>query len=170
MPLLKHGRPVADVWIAVADATAPPAGDHLLLTADQLADYGAVPVEARPDARWGVTWPNDRPVSDLAPHLDRLSLVCLSFPTFKDGRAYSQARQLREHYGFSGEIRATGQVLRDQFAFMVRAGFDALLVARDADADAFDREVASIPVVYQPGADNRMTAFRARVGGAGVAS
>ena len=70
-------------------------------------------------------WPNNRDVDDLVPYLDRLAAVALVFPTFRDGRAYSQARLLRERHGYDGELRATGQVLRDQFVFMLRAGFDA---------------------------------------------
>ena len=50
----------------------------------------------------GVIWPNNRDVAELAPYLDRLALVALVFPTFRDGRAYSQARLLRERYGYRG--------------------------------------------------------------------
>jgi len=74
----------------------------------------------------GVIWPNDRKIAELAPYLDWIALVALVFPTFRDGRAYSQARLLRERYQFRGELlRATGQVLRDQMLFLHRAGFDA---------------------------------------------
>ena len=66
------------------------------------------------------------------------------FPTFKDGRAYSQARLLRERYGFRGELRATGQVLRDQFLFLLRAGFDSFEVTKEADAAAFAESVAAL--------------------------
>ncbi|MFX8079126.1 DUF934 domain-containing protein, partial [Acinetobacter baumannii] len=66
----------------------------------------------------GVIWPNNRDIDDLLPYLDRLAAVALVFPVFRDGRAYTQARLLRERYKFRGELRATGQVLRDQFVFM----------------------------------------------------
>ena len=56
------------------------------------------------------------------------------FPNFRDGRAYTQARLLRERFGFRGELRATGQVLRDQFVFLARAGFDAFEVKKPEDA------------------------------------
>ena len=80
----------------------------------------------------------ERPaIAELAPYLDRLALVALVFPGFSDGRAYSQARILRERYGFRGELRATGQVLRDQFLFLLRAGFDSFEVSKEADAAAF---------------------------------
>ena len=108
-------------------------------------------------------WPNDRNVAELAPHLDRLALVALVFPNFRDGRAYSQARLLRERYGFRGELRATGEVLRDQFLFLARAGFDAFEVKKDADAAAFAAAIARYSVFYQPTGDGRPSALRARL-------
>ncbi len=110
----------------------------------------------------GVLWPNNRKVSELAPYLDRLALVALVFPTFKDGRAYSQARLLRERHGFRGELRATGEVLRDQFLFLLRAGFDAFEVKKDADAPAFVAALARYSVFYQPAGDARTAVQRAR--------
>ena len=85
-------------------------------------------------------------------------------PVFKDGRAYSQARQLRERYGFHGELRATGNILRDQFLFLLRAGFDALEVVKDADAAVFAQAVSRYSVFYQPAGDRRIPALRARLG------
>ena len=99
--------------------------DRFLADADEFAQ--------RQDAV-GVIWPNNRNVAELEPHLTRLALIALVFPAYKDGRAYSQARVLRERYGFRGELRATGQVLRDQFLFLMRAGFDTFEVAKPADA------------------------------------
>ena len=87
---------------------------------------------SRRAGRTGVIWPNNRDVDDLVPCLGRLAVVALVFPTFRDGRAYSQARLLRERYNYRGELRATGQVLRDQFMFMLRAGFDAFEVKKPA--------------------------------------
>ena len=110
----------------------------------------------------GVLWPNNHGVAELVPHLDRLALVALVFPSFRDGRAYSQARLLRERHGFRGELRATGDVLRDQFLFLTRAGFDAFEVKKDADAAAFASALARYSVFYQPAGDGRMSALRAR--------
>ena len=92
-----------------------------------------------------------------------LRLIALVFPSFKDGRAYSQARLLREQYGFRGELRATGNVLRDQFLFLVRAGFDSFEAVKEADAAAFVTSVARFSVFYQPAGDRRMSALRARL-------
>ena len=120
-------------------------------------------VLSRRIGRTGVIWPNNRDLDDLVPHLDRLAVVALEFPTFRDGRAYSQARLLRERYGYRGELRATGQVLRDQFLFMLRAGFDAFEVKKPADAEAFAGTVQRYSVFYQPTGDGRLTALHRRM-------
>ena len=115
------------------------------------------------DAPIGVLWPNDRRVAELEPWLDELSLIALVFPKFRDGRAYSQARLLRERYGFRGELRATGEVLRDQFQFLLRAGFDSFEVKKPADAAVFAEAAARFSVFYQPSADGRLPALRRRL-------
>jgi uncharacterized protein (DUF934 family) len=97
------------------------------------------------------------------PYLDRLAVVALVFPSFRDGRAYSQARLLRERYKYKGELRATGQVLRDQFVIMLRAGFDSFEVKKDADAEAFAATVKRYTVFYQPTGDGRITALHQRM-------
>ena len=161
MPLVKRGRIVADPYVRIAD-DAPVADDVAVIVpaARFLADAAKI---ARRAAPTGVLWPNDRRVAELAPWLDRLALVALAFPTFRDGRAYSQARQLRERYGFRGELRATGDVLRDQFLFFIRAGFDSLEVRKDADAAAFAETVGRYSVFYQPSADGRVSTARQRL-------
>ena len=117
----------------------------------------------RRPGKTGVIWPNNRSVDDLVPYLDRVAAVALVFPSFRDGRAYSQARLLRERYAFEGELRATGQVLRDQFVFMLRAGFDAFEVRKDSDAEAFAATVKRYSVFYQPTGDGRITALHRRM-------
>jgi uncharacterized protein (DUF934 family) len=166
MPLVKAGRVVADRYMQVSgDAAVPEDGPVIVPAARFLADAAEL---ADRNAPTGVAWPNDRTVSELAPHLDRLALVALAFPTFRDGRAYSQARILRERYRFRGELRATGQVLRDQFLFLLRAGFDAFEVSKDADVAAFAAAVERYSVFYQPTGDGRITALRARLAALGA--
>ena len=142
------------------DAPVPEMTPVLVPAARFLADTADF---ARRAAPTGVIWPNNRKVSELAPHLDQLALVALVFPSFRDGRAYSQARQLRERYGFRGELRATGDVLRDQFLFLLRAGFDSFEVKKDADAAAFAEAVSRYSVFYQPAGDGRPAALRQRL-------
>ena len=160
MPLVKAGKIVEDQYVRVEDDGPLPDGVPVLLTAARFLADARELVER--DAPVGVLWPNNRKAAELAPYLDRLALVALVFPSFRDGRAYSQARLLRESYGFRGELRATGDVLRDQFMFLVRAGFDAFEVKKDADVAAFAGEIARHTVFYQPTGDGRLSAARAR--------
>lgn len=160
MPLVKAGKIAEDQYVRVEDDTPLPDGAPVLLTAARfLADAREL---AERDAPVGVIWPNDRRVAELAPFVDRLTLIALVFPKFKDGRAYSQARLLRERYGFRGELRATGEVLRDQFQFLLRSGFDAFEVKKPADVAAFAHAAARFSVFYQPSADGRLPALRRR--------
>ena len=161
MPLVNGGKIVDDGFIKLAVDTPLPEGGDILVPAERfLNDADALLKRA---GKVGVIWPNNRDLDDLVPYLDRLAVVALVFPSFRDGRAYSQARLLRERYGFKGELRATGQVLRDQFVFMLRAGFDAFEVKKDADADAFAETVKRYSVFYQPTGDGRVTALNRRM-------
>ena len=145
----------------VADGAELPGDGAILVSAARfLEDPEALLKRA---GKVGVIWPNNRDLDDLVPYLDRLAAVALVFPIFRDGRAYSQARLLRERHGYDGELRATGQVLRDQFVFMSRAGFDAFEVKKDADADAFAATVKRYSVFYQPTGDGRVTALHRRM-------
>ena len=161
MPLVKSGKIADDRFLRVADGDPVPEQGPVIVSADRfLADADDF---ARRDDAVGVIWPNNRNVAELEPHLARLALVALIFPAYKDGRAYSQARVLRERYGFRGELRATGQVLRDQFVFMLRAGFDAFEVKKQSDAEAFAATVKRYSVFYQPTGDGRITALHRRM-------
>jgi uncharacterized protein (DUF934 family) len=161
MPLVKHGRIVADSYVRIID-DAPVADDVAVIVpaARFLADAAELAQRAAPT---GVLWPNDRRIAELAPWLDRLALVALVFPTFRDGRAYSQARLLRERHEFRGELRATGQVLRDQLLFLHRAGFDAFEVTKEKDTAAFAEALQRYSIFYQPTGDGRPSALRARL-------
>lgn len=117
---------------------------------------------ARPEAgRFALVLPNDADVGEAAASLAGFSTVILEFPLFKDGRAYSQARLLRERYGFTGEIRARGQIVRDQVLFMVRAGFDGFEVPED-HAGAYAEALGEFTHFYQPAADGAAPVWRQR--------
>ena len=161
MPLVKHGRIATDIFVHVPDGAELPGDGAVLVSAARfLEDPEAL---LKRSGKLGVTWPNNRDVDDLVPNLERLAVIALVFPSFRDGRAYSQARLLRERHGYDGELRATGQVLRDQFVFMLRAGFDAFEVKKESDADAFAETVKRYSVFYQPTGDGRVTALNRRM-------
>ena len=161
MPLVKQGGVAPDVFVHVADGAELPGDGAVLISAARfLEDPEGL---SRRAGQTGVIWPNNRDLDDLVPYLDRLAAVALVFPSFRDGRAYSQARLLRERYGYEGELRATGQVLRDQFVFMLRAGFDAFEVKKESDAEAFASTAKRYSVFYQPTGDGRVTALHRRL-------
>ncbi len=161
MPLVKNGKIATDIFVHVTDGAELPGDGAVLVSAARfLEDPDTLLKRA---GKLGVIWPNNRDVDDLVPYLDRLAVVGLMFPTFRDGRAYSQARLLRERYGYDGELRATGQVLRDQFMFMLRAGFDALEAKKQSDVEAFALTSKRYSVFYQPTGDGRLTALHRRM-------
>jgi uncharacterized protein (DUF934 family) len=99
----------------------------------------------------------------LRTHLGRLKLIVLHFPKFTDGRAYSQARLLRGRLGYHGELRATGQVLRDQLPFLLRCGFDSFESEQPGFGPALARARTLFSVVYQGAEDDRAPASLLRL-------
>ncbi|MDR6953864.1 uncharacterized protein (DUF934 family) [Ancylobacter sp. 3268] len=168
MPLIENGKLVEDRFTRVADQDEAgqvpplPASTPVLLSLDRYLKEADALANAYVEV--GLIWPNNKPIAEIAPYLPRLALVALHFPTFRDGRAYSQARLLRERLGWKGPLRATGNVLRDQFLIMSRAGFDQIVPSKEADAQAFDDAMHSYTVFYQPTGDGRKSLLRARLG------
>lgn len=152
MPLLRnHGEQVADAWTAAETIDEVPAGEAAIVPLEVWREH-----RDRLDGRnapLGVRLNSDQPPEEIKDDLHRFDVVALNFPKFTDGRAYSYARLLRQRYGFKGELRAVGHVLRDQALFMVRCGFDAFEVADQATADAWTTAMNRVGVAYQPAAD-----------------
>ncbi|MBL0925416.1 MAG: DUF934 domain-containing protein [Sphingomonadaceae bacterium] len=99
----------------------------------------------------------------LIPFLDRLSLIEIAFPKFRDGRGYSSARILREA-GYKGELRAQGDVLVDQIAFMKRCGFDSFAPESSLNPDAVERAISAYDQFYQKAADAAIPVWKLRHG------
>ena len=160
MPLLKSGSVIADPWQHVAaDEPLPAVGPVVVPFARWTAEREALLARGEPV---GVRLANTQAPGELAPDVGRLALIVLEFPKFIDGRAYTQARLLRERLGYRGELRATGHVLRDQLQFMQRCGFDAFEIAEPDAAQAWRAAVEEIDVFYQPAADDRVPVHRLR--------
>lgn len=155
MPLIKDGKLVEDVWVRLSEGEPLPDADAILVPFETWRD-NREPLIAT-GRRIGVILAADQPPSLIANDIDRIDLVALDFPTFKDGRAYSYARLLRERHGYAKELRAVGHVLRDQFAFMRRCGFDAFEIDDETAAKDWTRAVTEISRVYQPSTDRRRT-------------
>lgn len=162
MSLLKDGRLVGeDAFQPVADDAALPESGAVLVTyARWQAEKEAL---SGRNAPLGILLPNTLDVLDFGTEAERFDLIVLNFPKFSDGRAYSQARLLRERFGYQGELRATGHVLQDQLWAMQRSGFDAFEIARPDAAEAFAKAIKSFSHVYQPTGDGRVSALKQRL-------
>lgn len=115
--------------------------DQALETADSGANEIGVLIEPADD------------VARLAPILDRIAIVAVNFPAFNDGRAFSHASLLRERLGYTGEIRAVGQVLLDQVPFMLRVGIDSVVTDHEPTARRLtEMRLPGIALHYQPAA------------------
>lgn len=99
----------------------------------------------------------------LIPFLERLSLIEIAFPKFRDGRGYSSARILREA-GYSGELRAQGDVLVDQIAFMKRCGFDSFSPEASLNQADVEAALSRYDHVYQGAADAAVPVWKLRHG------
>ncbi len=160
MALLKNGRVVADPYIDVSSAEEIPADGALLVSLAQWQNQWDR-LQRRPEPV-GVLLESDQHPEIIADDLEQIALIALRFPSFRDGRPYSYARLLRERYGFSGELRAVGDVLLEQLHFMHRCGFDAFEI--DSDDPERDYAIAQgeFSVWYQPTGDGRPTAIQLR--------
>ncbi len=138
-------RPPAAEWAA---------GEEPAVTLDAFLDQSnatAVRLEPDDDAR------------ALIPHLDRLALIEIAFPKYRDGRGYSSARIVREA-GFTGELRAQGDVLVDQIAFLKRCGFDSFAPEGSLNQADVDAALARYPHSYQRAADGAVPIWTLRHG------
>jgi uncharacterized protein (DUF934 family) len=158
-----------DPFVTLADDEAAPASlTAVLLSFARFQKEGELFLSR--GVQVGVRLEPDEPVEGLAYDLPRLALVALAFPKFRDGRAYSAAALLRERYAFGGEVRAVGDVLRDQALPMLRCGFDAFEPADGATVEDWGQALHRFRHVYQSAADRRLPAFaeRARASGIGT--
>ena len=180
MPLVKNAEIVDDPFIHAADGDELPGDGAILITAVRfLADPETL---LRRAGKLGVIWANNRELGrsasayvDAETALDQVARV-RALAVEGEGHIVHDPRSghwawhlddhgalLRERHGFKGELRATGQVLRDQFVFMMRAGFDAFEVRKESDAEAFASTAKRYSVFYQPTGDGRVTALNRRM-------
>jgi uncharacterized protein (DUF934 family) len=140
MPLLRNGTIVDDPWQGANAGT-------VIDLATWQEDRTALLARNVPLA---LTLSPSDPVENLAADVHRFTMIALDFPAFTDGRPYSAARLLRERFGYRGELRATGDVQRDQMSFMERCGFDAFQVTTEDAVSDYAAALSEISVTYQP--------------------
>jgi uncharacterized protein (DUF934 family) len=159
---LINGRPnwANDQFIDVPDEDPVPASGGVIVSFARLqAEAEGLLTGGR---AVGVRLNPDEPVEALEPYLSRLALVGLVFPKFRDGRAFSSAMILRERYGFKGEVRAMGEVLRELARFMVRCGMDAYIPSDGSTPEDWAKTAFRFRHVYQTAADGLEPAFAER--------
>ena len=150
MPLIKNATFVDDTFAHITDEQPLPEGAVVVSLKRFQAERDTLMTRNAP---LGIRLTSDQSPEELGADVHHFALVELEFPKFKDGRGYSWARQLRQRLGFKGEIRAVGDVLRDQWLFMSRVGIDAFEVRPGTRIEDFRAALAEQTVFYQPASD-----------------
>lgn len=151
--IIKGHAIIDDPWTHVADDAALPAEGHIIVGRDRWIAERDV-LNAR-SGKVGVRYAStEDPTADAA-DLAAVPLIALDFPKFTDGRSYSYAQVLRTRHGYRGELRATGDVLRDQLRYMWRCGFDAFEVRADKSIEDALHAFDEFTIDYQHSPPNR---------------
>ena len=148
MPIIKDDSLVSDdPWVFLEeDADAPSSGDVIIPLQVALEKQERL---SNHSGRLGLFIENDADVEAYADLIARADLIVLHLPAFTDGRAYSQARLLREVMDYQNELRVKGDVLPDQAAYLKRCGFDSFDFDQPFDQDVWQKAVRSISTTYQ---------------------
>ena len=153
-----------DAFAFVADEEPIVASGDIIVTLARFQSEGDALLAA--GRRVGVRLQPSDEVETLAYDLARLAVIELVFPKFRDGRPYSAAHLLRERFGFKGQLRAVGEVLREQAQFMLRSGFDAFVPSDGSGPAEWQAATRRYRHVYQRGADHRPPIYAERAGSA----
>ncbi len=163
--LIKNGQIEEDRWTLLKEASGPEVlqavpGKNFLVPlqfwqryADEMASYAG---------EFAVWLDSDERAEEIGDELHSIPVIALNFPVFTDGRSYSNARELRERFGYRGEIRALGDVLRDQIYYLSRCGFDAFAIRYDQDPEACLRAFEDFRDSYQSSIAEPDPLFRRR--------
>lgn len=148
---------VENSFVYVVDGEPVPQGADVIVSLTRIKAEGEALLSS--GVRVGVQIEPAEAVEELAELLPRLALVAVAFPKFRDGRAYTSATLLRQRLGFTGEVRAVGDVLREQAYVMTRCGIDAFVPADGSTAAEWARAAGHFRHVYQTAADGRVPAY-----------
>lgn len=161
--IIKNRNVVADDWSVLrlnegdsADSVSIPAGRVIV----PFSVWNAQRAQLLERAEVGVWLSSDAQADVVKDDLARFSLVAVDFPKFTDGRGYSIAYNLRTRLGYSGELRAIGDVLRDQLFYMQRVGFNAFAVRADKDINDALKGLTDFSEKYQTSWDEKTPLFR----------
>ncbi|MDP2245077.1 DUF934 domain-containing protein [Pseudomonas sp.] len=153
-----------DPWQLLGDVTEPDLqGPQIVSLNIWLARQDEAVLRAEQASADGICLAPDDEVESLRAYLPVLPLIAIAFPSFRDGRGYSQAYLLRTRLGWTGELRAVGDVLRDQLSHMRQCGFDAFAVREDKSVEDALKGLAGMSVLYGRSAIEPRPLFRRRV-------
>ncbi len=160
--IIRRGAVIQDIWQLLEQGPAgalPFSGDVLVPLDLWTSERDALLFRL---GRIGVWLEADADPATIAPDLSRFDVIAVRFASFTDGRGYSLGRLLRERYGYGGELRAIGEVLRDQLYYLSRCGFDAFALRADQNPlqalSAFD----DFSEAYQASVERPEPLFRRR--------
>lgn len=164
--LIKNGEVAEDRWTILQTATGPevlkvmPPGRNLIVP---LKFWQTFPEELEEYNGDITIWLDSHErVEDIGDKLHEFPLIALNFPVFSDGRSYSNARELREHFDYKGEVRAIGDVLRDQLFYMSHCGFDAFDLRYDQEPQDCLSAFNDFTTNYQATVSEPLPLFRRR--------
>lgn len=163
MRVIKDNRVVDDDWqrIDTSETDTPlPAGDIIVPYA--YWKQHKAELLNRQDGRVAICIHGDDAIEEVVDDLQHFQLIALDFPAFKDGRNYSNARLLRDRYGYRGELRAVGDILRDQLFYLHRCGIDSFQVRSDKDIEDALKGLSDFSVTYQSAADGAVPVYKNR--------
>jgi uncharacterized protein (DUF934 family) len=157
MRVIKDRVIVDDGWVLLApDASVPATGDVIVSLAQWNAGHDSFAGRA---GKVGLLLKSDQEPEDIQA-LVQLSFIAIEFPRFTDGRGYTSARLLRERFRYKGELRAVGDVLRDQLFYMARCGIDSFALKAGKDIEGALEAFRDFSVTYQAAADDPRPLFR----------
>ena len=164
--LIKNGQIVNDAWQRLvlaegeaADSATLPNAQVIFPLAVWQAQRTAILAQPHPVGVW---LDSHEGAEELANDLEFISVIAVNFPKFTDGRGYSTARLLRERYAYRGELRAVGDVLRDQLQNLRRCGFDAFAVREGRDLEDALQSLNDFSEHYQTAVTEPQPLFRRR--------
>ena len=160
MVLLKGQEIVPDQWSRVDELDDPLEIDHPIITLGSWRKHEEQLTHL--NTPLGIVLESEESPILISSVLSRFSLVALNFPKLSDGRGFSYARLLRERFNFVGEVRAVGEIRRDQYLFLLRCGFDAFEIDDSSDLPGWHEAAREISVFYQPSSDRAPWVARRR--------
>ncbi len=152
MRIIKDKTIVEDNWTYYSGEGALPEGNIIVsLNVWQETDLGGRTV--------GVRLEPDQSPNDIRDDLDRIDLIAINFPSFNDGRGYSIAKILRDRFGYTKEIRAVGDVMRDQLFYLQRCGFNAYEIKEGKDINDAVKAFDDFSIKYQTSNDESLPLY-----------